>query len=58
MNVPNNKQCSDIMNCIQQAIEYHNPYLAAYRHMAEVERDELLQAEREGRVPSVVKMYL
>ena len=46
------------MNCLQRVMENHNPYLAAYRLMAEVEREELLKAEREGRKPSVVKMYL
>ena len=47
INIPQNKHCADIMKCIHEVMESNNPYLAAYRHMAEIEKDEYIQVERE-----------
>ena len=42
---------------IQQTMDNYNPFAHSYRHLHEVEQEERVRAEAEGRVPKEYKMY-
>ena len=57
MGMPENEQCRlDVMHTVQSTIDSLSPYAAAYKHMAEVEREEEERATAAGVSPRKVKM--
>ena len=59
LNQPANVDCRpDVMRTISEVIERENPFAAAYKHMYEVEREELLNAEINNRPASKVYMTM
>ena len=46
-----------VMSKIQSVMDDCSPFAASYRHMRDVEMDELVSAQRDGRVPNEVKMF-
>ena len=52
-----NHECrEDIMRQVQQVMRRESPFVDAYKHMAQVEEEEIEKAARENRVPSQVRM--
>ncbi|XP_057290930.1 uncharacterized protein LOC130613632 [Hydractinia symbiolongicarpus] len=56
---PRNAHCNhETMQIIQDVLNRDSPYAAAYKNMAEVEREETARAAAENRQPSVVSMVM
>ncbi|XP_057290125.1 uncharacterized protein LOC130612787 [Hydractinia symbiolongicarpus] len=56
---PTHAHCNrETMQIIQDVFNRDSPYAAAYRNMAEVEREETARAAAENRQPSVVSMVM
>ena len=56
---PANQDCNrEVMEIIQEVLNRDSPYAAAYRNMAEVEREEQERAVHENRQPSNVIMVM
>ncbi|XP_057305337.1 uncharacterized protein LOC130642265 [Hydractinia symbiolongicarpus] len=56
---PTHAHCNrETMQIIQDVLNRDSPYAAAYRNMAEVEREETARAAAENRQPSVVSMVM
>ncbi|XP_057292374.1 uncharacterized protein LOC130619401 [Hydractinia symbiolongicarpus] len=56
---PTHAHCNrEAMQIIQDVLNRDSPYAAAYRNMAEVEREETARAAAENRQPSVVSMVM
>ena len=54
-----NANCKEeIMKLIQKVMEEHSSFVAAYKHMYEVEKEENLRAAEENRAPTTVQMVI
>ena len=55
---PANKLCQRyVMELLQKVMDVHSPYVAAYRHMYDIEKDELEKSTSTGVQPRPIKMY-
>ena len=51
---PENKNCQHgVLEVFKKVMDAHTPYVAAYRHMSEVEKDELDKYTSVGILPSI-----
>ena len=53
-----NQLCQhDVMELLQKVMDTRSPYVAAYRHMSEVENEDLDKSSSAGMQPRPIKMY-
>ncbi|XP_014674663.1 PREDICTED: uncharacterized protein LOC106814819 [Priapulus caudatus] len=59
MQQPANQQClPDVMSLLQRVLQETNPYAASYKHMQEVEAEQLRLADENGTPPPAVTMHI